>query len=252
VVEKADHYWPFVTCVAVGQDTLLTAARYATDLADMRDKDLFKVWVTRPADSRTSNGAAVKFSFKARVKDIRVLAPYAVLSEKAESAERRFVDVALLTVEGALPKVAPLASSRELDAVDEGFPVHCFGFTHEGRKMTHYDSDRLKPRMTDGSVYLIGSAPPKLHLPGEPKLLQVQAEIPKNSYGSPVVNGDGNIMGLYSDALPEERSQPVKNLHYVTMINRELVDCWLRDRDNARIWVPASPLSAPPTTKKQP
>ncbi len=248
MVEKAGHYWPFVTCVAVGKDTLLTSARYATDLAEMRDKDSFKVWVTRPADNRKSNGAEVKFNFKAKVKEIRVLAPYAVLSEKSESADPLFVNIGLVTVDGALPKVASLASSEELDAVDEGFPVHCFGFTHEGRKMTRYD--RLEPRMTDGSVYGIQSA--QQSLPGEPKLLHVQAEIPKNSYGSPVVNGEGKILGLYSDVLPEEKSQGVKNLHYVTMINPKLIDRWLRDGEKARIWVPASPLSPPPTTEEQP
>ena len=101
----------------------------------MRDKDSFKIWVTRPADG-------LKFNFKAEVRDIRVLAPFAVVSEKpekTESTERLFVNVGLLTVQGPLPKIASLASSKELDAVDEGFPVDCFGFAHKGQKMTRYD-----------------------------------------------------------------------------------------------------------------
>jgi hypothetical protein len=90
------------------------------------------------------------------------------------------------------------------------------------------------------------------HLPGEPKLLHVQAGIPKNAYGSPVVNSDGKIIGLYADAIPEEKSQGLKSLHYVTMVNPELINIWLRDRDNASIWVPASPVPTPSKAQKQP
>ncbi len=241
VVEKAGHYWPHATCVAVGKDTLLTSAVYAADLAEMRDKDSFKIWVTHPTDG-------LKFNFKAEVRDIRVLAPFAVVSEKSESTDRLFVNTGLLTVQGPLPKIASLASSKELDAVDEGFPVGCFGFTHKGQKMTRYDS--FEPRLTEGSVYGIEAA--RRSLPGEPKLLHVQAEIPQNAYGSPVVNGEGKILGIYSDAVPEEKSQGLKNLHYVTIVNPELIDLWLRDRGNASIWVPASPVPPPSTPPKQP
>jgi hypothetical protein len=241
VVEKAGHSWPHATCVAVGNDTLLTSAVYATDLAEMRDKDSFKIWVTRPGDN-------LKFTFKAEVRDIRVLAPFAVASEKSASTDRLFLDIGLLTVQGPLPKIASLASSKELDAVDEGFPVACFGFTHKGQKMTRYDS--FEPRLTEGSVYGIEAA--RRNLPGEPKLLHVQAEIPQNAYGSPVVNGEGKILGIYSDAVPEEKSQGLKNLHYVTIVNPDLIDLWLRDRGSASIWVPASPVPTAPTTPKQP
>ena len=108
MVEKADHYWPFATCVAVGKDTLLTSARYATDLAEMRDKESYKIWVTRPADNLKSSADNLKFNFKAEVQDIRVPAPFAVLSEKSELTDLFFVDISLLTVQGPLPKIAPL------------------------------------------------------------------------------------------------------------------------------------------------
>ena len=72
--------------------------------------------------------------------------------------------------------------------------------------MTRYD--KITPRLTEGSVYGIEST--RQHLPGEPKLLHVQAEIPKNAYGSPVVNSDGKIIGLYADAIPEEKSQGLR------------------------------------------
>jgi hypothetical protein len=247
VVEKADRYWPHATCVAVGNDTLLTTAYDAADLAKMRDKDSYKIWVTLPSDNQKPGAGHLRFNFKAEVQDLRVLAPYAVLSEESESTDRFFVNIGLLTVQGALPKIASLASPKELDEVEEGFPVVCFGFTHEGQKMTRFD--KLEPRLTSAKVFGIEIAQ---KLPGQPKLLYVQAEIPKNAYGSPVVNSDGKILGLYSDAIPEKKSQGLKNLHYVTMVNPELIDLWLRDRDNAKIWVPASPAPTPSKVQKQP
>ena len=232
VVETAGYYWPYATCVAVGNDTLLTTAREAAELAKWRDEGTYKIWVTRPGDN-------LKFKFKAEVQDIRVMAPFAPLPE--ESTDLFFVDIGLVTVQGPLPKTVPLASSKELDEVEEGFPVVCFGFTHEGHKMTRFD--KLEPRLTGGKVFGIAFAQ---KLPGQPKLLHVQAKMPENAFGSPVVNEAGKLLGLYGDAIPDGKGQKPKNLHYVTMVNQELIDSWVRDRD-AKIWVPASPA---PTTPK--
>ena len=143
VAEKADHYWPHATCVAVGKDTLLTTAFDATDLAKMRDKDSFKIWVTRPAESSL---ATVQVRSRPRCRTFECWRRMRVLSEKPESTDLLFVNIGLLTVEGPLPKIASLASSKELDAVDEGFPVHCFGFTHEGQTN---DSLRLVQAASD-------------------------------------------------------------------------------------------------------
>ena len=102
VVEKGGHYWPHATCVAVGKDTLLTSAVYAVDLAEMRDKDSFKIWVTHPADG-------LKFNFRTEVRDIRVLAPFAVVSEKPEKIG---IDRAALRERRSVDRPRPVAEDR--------------------------------------------------------------------------------------------------------------------------------------------
>jgi hypothetical protein len=242
--EKDRHYWPHATCVAVGNDTLLTTAFDAMDLAKMRDKESYKIWVTRPANK--SSGDGVEFDPKLEVQDIRMLAPYAVLPDKPGSTERLFVNLGLLTVRGALPKFAAVASASESAAIKAGLRVHCFGFAQDHTMMTA--DDVFQPLMSKGSVRFIESA--KQKLPGDPKLLLIHGEIPENSYGNPIVSDEGKILGMYSDAVPKEKH--LKDFHYITMVMPEQVDLWLRDRNNASIWVPATASPAASTTEKQP
>ena len=242
--EKANHYWPHATCVAVGKDTLLTTAFDAMDLVKMRDKESYKIWVTRPANDSSSD--SVEFRLKFDVQDIRVLEPYARLPEEPDSTERLFVNIGLLTVRGTLPKYATLASPSESGAIKAGLRVHCFGFAQDHTMMT--SDDVFEPQMTNASVRFIESARQKL--PGDPKLLLVHGEIPENSYGNPVVNDEGKVLGLYSDAVPKEKH--LKDYHYITMVTPEQVDLWLRDRNNAKIWVPATAGPAASTTEEQP
>jgi hypothetical protein len=230
VVERAGRYWQFATCVAVADDTLLTTANEAAILAKWQQSKKFKIWVTRP----TGN-----FDFKKEVEDIRVLAPFAVLPE--ESDDRLFVNVGLLTVQGTLPK-ADVASPKDFGEIREGSRVSCIGFSVEG-KMT--PDEKIEPFLTAGKVFVIEVG---RELPGQPNLLQMQAEMPKNAFGSPVVNKDGKILGLYSDAIPD--SKGVKNLHHVTIVDPESIRLWLQDRGKAKIWVPASPSSTPGQQQK--
>ena len=170
---KADRSWPFATCVAISGDTLLTTAREAEQLAAMRDEKGFTIWVTQPASG-----------FKEQVQEIRINGVYASLADKP--TDWIYYDLGLLSVRGKLPKAARLASAEQLAGVDEGAPVACFGFTHDGEKITRFD--KFEPNLARGKVYLVTAA---AELPGRPRLLHVTADIPKNAYGSPVVDAEG-------------------------------------------------------------
>ena len=232
--EKDGHLWPFATCVAIGGDTLLTTAREAAQLAKWREERGFKVWVTRQADD-----------FKEEAQDIRVSALFASLADKA--GDWIYADLGLLTVRAKLPKIAALASTEELVKVKSGVPVVCVGFAHEGEMIA--DSDNFRPRRSAGNVFVITGSH---DLPGQPRLLHVRAQVLKNAYGSPVIDADGKIIGLYGEAIPE--SKGLKNLHYVTLVNPEMVDLWLSHRGakSDKIWLPAAPAPTTPKTPHQP
>lgn len=235
-VEKAERCWPFATCVAISNDTLLTTAREAAQLAKWREEAGFKLWATRPADK-----------FKVEVQDIRLHGMFVSLAETPN--EQICFNIALVTVRGRLPTVAAVASAEELAKLVEGAPVACFGFTHEAEKIN--PSDIFEPCLTQGKVFVI---PISKDLSGPPKLLDVKAEIPQNAYGSPVVNADGRILGVYSEAagpLPgadaTAGSGGLKNHHYVTLVNPEMINLALRDH-SAKAWLPAHGINPKPST----
>jgi hypothetical protein len=228
-VETAGRTWPYATCVAIGNDTLLTTAREAAQLAAWRAEKGFKIWVTRQAAG-----------FKEEVQDIRIHGLFASLPE--ESNEGIFVDLGLLTVRTKLLKAAPLALPEELAELKEGLPVSCFGFAPEGGKITEFD--KFEPQLNRGKVFVvIGSQ----KLPSKAWELGVTAEIPKNAYGSPIVNAKGKIIGIYGEAAtpPGDNgaragAPALKNLHYAPVVNSELIK-------NDKVWVPAA---AAPTVQR--
>jgi hypothetical protein len=236
-VEKSGRMWPFATCVAVGNDTLLTTAREAAQLAAWTAEKGFKVWITRQAGD-----------FKEEVQDIRVHGVYAALPEK--SNDWIYCDLGLLTVRAKLPKTVALASPQDMADLEEGLPVFCFGFTHEGEKTTRFD--KFEPRLSQGKVYVITVSQ---NLPGKPRLLHVKAEIPKFAHGSPVVNAQGRLLGIYGESATPPAgadvpagSPEVKNMHYVSVASPELIKLWLQDRSN-KLWVPAA--AAPAASRPQ-
>jgi hypothetical protein len=253
-VEKSGSYWPVATCCAVGDSTLLTTAREASDLAAWRNdpQKAFKVWITRPSESagkgaKEGDGAdaQVKEVVKLEVKDIRIHTGYTVL---ADTPDWIYCDVGLLTVEGKLPKVAALASAKELDGLKDGQPVFCFGFPHEGEKVTEFD--QVEPRLSRSKIFVTTV---QRKLPGQPRLLHVKGEIPPIACGSPIVNDQGKVLALYGSAAlaPEGAKEKdvalVKNLHYAPGVDPELIEKWLKQQDSTTWVTPPARKSSPET-----
>jgi hypothetical protein len=237
-VEKSGQFWPFATCCAISENTVLTSAREALQLGVwMRDpKSAFKAWVTNPA-----SGA------KLPVRDIRFYA-VSVTTEKPD--DWIFTNLALVSVEGTLAKTAELASPDELAQLAQGNPIHVFGYTHEGDLIG--EADHFEVNNTPGKILVIAAHP---DLPGKPRRLGIKAELPpKSAYGSPVVNARGKVVAIYSDPVVEAgadekaRSPGTQNMHYATVVNPGVIDLGLKKSDG-KIWVSTADLKLPATTK---
>ncbi|HUT92269.1 MAG TPA: hypothetical protein VMY37_22430 [Thermoguttaceae bacterium] len=200
------HFLPFATCCAIGEDTLLVSARETCYLMKWRKQDGYKIWATNPAKE-----------IREEVRDIRVHRDFAKVATE-ESGDWILVNLGLMTVEGKLPKILPLASSEELSELSVGLDVACFGFAFE-----EVDKilDTLEPRLTRGKVY-------------EPSLFQLKAKIPPNACGNAIVNAQGKILGVYGNPAPE--GTPVRDLHYATVVDPGAINAWLERRDT-EIWV---------------
>jgi hypothetical protein len=232
-VGASSNFWPFATCVAVGDNVLLTTAREAAQLANWRQQQHFKIWVTRQSAG-----------FKEEVEDIRVAGEYSALPETTN--DWIYVNLGLLTVRKKLPNFAPLASPEELAKLKGGSSLFCFGFSHNGEMIT--EEDTFEPRLARLRVFLITRA----DLPGQPRLLHVRADLPQNLYGSPVINAEGKVVGLYAEAagLPggaaAADAAELKDMHYITLINPAAIDQGLRD-PGSKAWVPPAVQPAPKT-----
>jgi hypothetical protein len=230
-VEKAGRYWPFATCVAVGKETLLTSAREAMQLAAWRENEGFKVWVINST-----------LGIKKEVHEIRLHGVFATLAEKPN--DWIYFNLALLTVDGDLLKVAPLASNEELKELKEETVVSCLGFTHEGEKTSA--ARQFEPQLFQGRIFMMTA---QKDLPGQPRLLHIEAKIPQNFYGSPILSEKGRVVGVYgSAALPAgQDASPVdaamKDIHFASLVAPEAILLWTEKRDE-KMWVSPTVLKA--------
>jgi hypothetical protein len=235
-VETAGRFWPFATCSAIGKNTLLTRAWVACKISEWRNdsqKD-FKIWITNPASG-----------VKMAVKDIYINAILTTLADNPDGW--KYCDLALLTVAEDLPKIIPLASVEEVAKLKEGSPIFCFGFTHEGEKVTEFDS--FQPQLMRSKIYVITAHP---NLPSHPRLLQIKEKILKNTFGSPVVNDRGKIVAVYGDVMqPQSNGEnTLGGIHYATVLDPVFVNLGL-NCEYGKIWISPDSYQIVSKTKEE-
>jgi hypothetical protein len=228
-VEKGGFSWPHATCCGIGGHTLLTTASEAIDLARLQQQG-YKIWAVNP--------------FLGSRLTIRAFCVPQAVADLTEPSDWFCANLGLLETEEQLPKKVPLASHNDLQDLEEGEPVACFGFAHDGSKITRFD--RFEPRSVAGEIYLIGSSP---RLGKKFRLLELKAKIPENMVGSPILNRQGALIGVYGKVAPDE-GVGVKDLQYAAIPDPQLLQSWL-DGSNVDDWItPRAPeaVTAPRPT----
>lgn len=237
VEEKSGKALPFATCCALSADTVLTSAGEALKLSEWRTDPRwgFKAWVTNPATG-----------LKLPVQDIRLYA-VSVAGEKPD--DWIFTNLALISVQGTLPKTAELADAEELVQLAQGNTVQVFGYTHEGDLIG--EADHFEVNHTPARIVAIATHP---DLPGKPRRLGIRAELPKSAYGSPVVNAQGKVVAVYSAPFAEAggdqnaKTPAMQNMHYATVVNPGVIELGLKKSD-PKMWVSTAELKLPAPTK---
>jgi hypothetical protein len=240
-VEKSGQFLPFAACCALSENTVLTTAHEAVQLT-IWQKDPrfgFKAWVTNPATK-----------LKLAIQDIRVYGAWFKV-EKPEDAI--FTNLALLTVEGTLPKTAELAGPNELAQLAQGNALHVLGYTHEGDLVS--PADHFEVGETPARILLTAAHP---DLPLKPRRLGIKADVPpKSAYGSPIVNAQGKVVAIYSNPFTESgadekaRSPGTQNMHYATVVNPDVINLGLNKSDSP-VWVSTADLKIPEAEVKAP
>ncbi len=222
-----DYSWPFATCTAIGGRTLLTSANEVVQMAWYRDQG-YRISAVNPTTG-----------FKADIRSFRVSREFAGVADTA--SDWIFVNLGLLETEQDLPKGIPLATSEELSGLEEGMPIACMGYPHDGSKITRFDS--FEAHMTLGKVYVISSltCPHKVA-----RLIELKSKLPEKVYGSPVLNARGAIVAIYGESAPRGMAS-VQDLHYAPVLDLDALQSWLRGSDNGEWVTPPSEESLSPS-----
>ena len=125
---------------------------------------------------------------KKEIREIRLHGVFATLAEKPN--DWIYFNLALLNVEGDLPKIAPLASPDELGKLKEETLSVASALRTKARRRRR--PRQFEPQLFPGSIFMMTVA---RHLPGQPRLLHIDAKIPPNVYGSPIFNENGEVVG---------------------------------------------------------
>jgi hypothetical protein len=142
-----------------------------------------------------------------------------------------FVNLGLLETELELPKSAPLATAEELVSLEEGLPIACIGYPHDGSKITRFDSFELQATL--GKVYLLSSLTCQNKVA---RLVELKGKIPDNVFGSPILNQRGAIVAVYGESAAREDAASVRDLHYAPVLDLGSLQSWLQGIDNGE-WV---------------
>ena len=212
-----DVTWPFATCSAIGGRTLLTSAREVLLLAGFRDRG-YRVLAINPSTG-----------LKTDIRSFRVSREFAAVADAPN--DWIFVNLGLLETEHELPKSAPLATAEELASLEEGLPVACIGYPHDGSKITRFDS--FEPQAALGKVYLMSSLTCQNKVA---RLVELKGKIPDNVFGSPILNQRGAIVAVYGESAAREDAASVRDLHYAPVLDLGSLQSWLRGIDNGE-WV---------------
>jgi hypothetical protein len=212
-----DVTWPFATCSAIGGRTLLTSAREVLLLAGFRAQG-YRVFAINPSTG-----------LKTDIRSLRVRREFAAVADAP--SDWIFVNLGLLETERELPKIAPLATAEELASLEEGLPVACIGYPHDGSKITRFDS--FEPQVAVGKVYLMSSLTCQNKVA---RLVELKGKIPDNVFGSPILNQRGAIVAVYGESATREDTVSVRDLHYAPVLDLGSLQSWLHGIDNGE-WV---------------
>lgn len=208
--------WAFGTGVAIAKGLVLTSAQCGCYLEDLRQKG-FKAWVTHEIGP-----------LKQEVTEVRVHARFVKLA--TDLKDRRYFDLAVLTVSGDLPVTAPLGKSEDMAGLTDGCPLTCLGYNFEkGQRITGFFKLADHRKAVPSELFKVLSS---LNGPAEHKTFDLKSNIPENAFGSVLVNVQGRVVGIYTE--PASKDLGIENLHHATAISTTI----LQGVGERREWVP--------------
>jgi hypothetical protein len=196
VVEEPESgtQFPFATAFAVGEDLLLTSGYVVAELAQAQEKGrAIRAFHCCSRHSEVVRGLLVSPKFV----------------ELAEVPERQiYNDFGLIQVPKKTRECIQFADSARLASIEQGTRLYCVTPTHEAEPLTRFDN--TTPIYHQCKVYLITRLMPVDNgaAADDRRLLHLVGGLPKNAFGSPIVDEQGRAIALYSEKaeLPKDEA----------------------------------------------
>lgn len=200
--------FPFAVAFAVRDDLLVTSGAVVQELAKVRDKGRVAFAINCVSQNQ---------------EDITALylnPQYARSQDRPE--DQIYSDVGAVQLAGGKRSVAPLAAAADAAVLEQGAPLQCVMPVFEAEPLTKFDD--ITPSYHSAKIYMVTrggdtDAPPDTR----PRLLALVGTLPKNAYGSPIVNAQGQVVAVYVEKADLANNQSLASLadryHYALCLD---------------------------------
>ena len=200
--------FPFAVAFAVRDDLLLTSGAVVQELAKAQEKGMALLAIN--CTSRRQE----------EVVSLYLHPDYARLQDRPD--EQIYYDVGAVRVSGKSQTVAPLAAAADSKILEQGTPLRCVIPIFEAEPLTRFDN--VTPTFHNAKVYMVTRRGDATSSPDAgPRLLSLVGALPKNAYGSPIVNDQGQVVAVYAEKADLSTNEALANLvdrfHYAVCLD---------------------------------
>ena len=222
--EGANRFAVGAAC-AVRKDVLLTSGEVA-NLLQQRKAAGWKIVAQQALSGKTQQYP---------IKEILVHKLFNEL--QGDESKQIFYDFGLLRVDSQERPIAEMATIEDWAEAAPGMPLECLAIPQSvGEPLTRFDDPTAALYPAKVMAVSPFSTDPKNPLSGSTVLLQVTGTLPEGCVGSPVLNKEGRVLGIYAEKaeIPVEHplAGKLKNrLHYAAP--GHYVTAWLKGLNQA-------------------
>jgi hypothetical protein len=200
--------FPFAVAFAVRDDLLLTSGAVVQELAKAQEKGMALLAMHCVSQQQEEITA------------LYLEPDYAPLQDRPD--EQIYNDVGAVRLLAKNRDLMPLATAAHSSPLEQGTPLRCVMPLFEAEPLTRFDN--ITPTYHNAKIYVVTrrhdttSSPDTCY-----RLLSLVGTLPKNAYGSPLINEQGQVVALYVEKADLSNNSSLANLvdryHYALCLD---------------------------------
>ncbi|MHB8952040.1 MAG: putative Ig domain-containing protein [Pirellulaceae bacterium] len=200
--------FPFAVAFAVRDDLLLTSGAVVQELAKARDRGM----TILALHCLSQNHEEITALY---------LKPE-YLSLQDRPGEQIYHDLGAVQLTVGKRPAAPLAVATASTSLEQGTPLRCVMPLFEAEPLTRFDN--VAPTYHNAKIFMVTRSDDPTSSPAVScRLLSLVGALPKNAYGSPIVNEQGEVVAVYVEKADLSEDKSLANLadryHYALYLD---------------------------------